>query len=98
MKAQLKSKELERWRNSSEGMYMMNYDKILDEILEVLNDYANARGKNPSSITINSDFKNTLEYHSALYSVVSDYKSKPTTILGVPLKFERSPDYDYMVE
>lgn len=97
MKAQLKSRELERW-NTSEDMYMMNYDKILDEILEVLNGFANARGKNPSSITINSDFENTLECHYALYSTTSDFKRKPTTILGVPLKFERSPDYDYMVE
>ncbi len=34
----IKSKELERW-HSSKDMHMMSYGNILDEVLEVLNDF-----------------------------------------------------------
>lgn len=97
VKAQLKSKELKRW-HSSEDMYMMSYDSILDEVLEVLNGFFDARGKSPSLITINRDFENTLNCHHTLYNMTSDFKPKPKTILGVPLKFKRNPDYDYVAE
>lgn len=94
---QSKSKELERWHSSTD-MYMMSYERILDEVLEVLNGFLDARNKNPSSITLNQDFENTLNCHHALYSTTSDFKRQPKTILGVPLKFASNPDYDYIVE
>ncbi|WP_413190853.1 hypothetical protein [Psychrobacter sp. AT9] len=99
VKAQLKSKELERW-HSSKDMYMMSYDNILDEVLEVLNGFVDSRNKSPSLITINQDFENTLNCHHQLYSFTSDFnpKHKPKTILSVPLKFKRNPDYDYVAE
>ena len=93
----IKSKEVGRWMSATKP-YTMDCQAIFKETTKALIDFVKLNKKGASLIIINADVEKPLLIHSAMYSRTSGFNPKDKTIGGVPYRFKRNPDYDYVVK